>query len=303
MKLIKIIFILTIIALPFLSACSPTTKNKCCGCNIKNDSPVQLKLMTFNTRYPNTGDGENAWPNRKEALFTLLNEYNCDLMGFQEVFNFQIADFQTALPQYDFYSIGRDDGETQGEACTIAYKRDRFEKLACGTFWLSDTPEKIASKTWGNDIPRICSWLHLKDNASDKAFYLYNAHFDHISQNSREMATKLIAKIISEHNNNDPYILMGDFNMPSSNSGMQYLLTDNDTRPIPTLTSTWKCLNPDTPEIGSHHGFSDPKPGHVIDHILVEPDTIILNSIIDTSKINGRYPSDHFPLISEIILK
>ena len=81
--------------------------------------------------------------------------------------------------------VGRDDGKFRGEHCSILYLKDRFklDKKDCGTFWFSDTPEKIASKSWGNEIPRICTWVRLIEKKTNKGFYVYNVHYDHRSDN------------------------------------------------------------------------------------------------------------------------
>ena len=52
------------------------------------------------------------------------------------------------------------------------------------------------------------------------------------------------------------------------------------------------------------NGFgNDIQPDNKIDFIFVNDKTEVLNHIIDTTTFNGLYPSDHYPVISEIIMK
>ena len=75
-------------------------------------------------------------------------------------------------------------------------RRDRFAVLESGTFWFSDTPEVVGSKSWGNDIPRICTWAKLRDVKGGAAFWFFNVHLDHRSQPSRERSAALLLERI-----------------------------------------------------------------------------------------------------------
>ena len=183
-------------------------------------SAFEIDAVAFNIRFDNPKDGENAWPNRKEMVGKWIESESPDVIGLQEALRHQINDIKKVATAYSEYGVGRDDGKSRGEHCTILYLKKRFtlDKKDCGTFWFSDTPEKIASKSWGNEIPRICTWARLIHKKTGKGFYLYNVHYDHQSQSSRIGASNLIIERISNRKqSNEPIILMGDFNAAEKN--------------------------------------------------------------------------------------
>ena len=50
-------------------------------------SPAEtLRVMTFNVRYPNPGDGANAWPARRDLLVETIRARRPDVIGTQELF-------------------------------------------------------------------------------------------------------------------------------------------------------------------------------------------------------------------------
>ena len=122
-----------------------------------------LAAMSFNIRYGTANDGENRWALRRDFLIDVMREQAADVVGLQEALDFQIDEIVAALPVYGVIGVGRDDGARKGEYTAILFRRDRFQVSDAGTFWFSDTPEVVASKSWGNSITRICTWARLVD--------------------------------------------------------------------------------------------------------------------------------------------
>jgi endonuclease/exonuclease/phosphatase family metal-dependent hydrolase len=183
---------------------------------------TDLSVMSFNIRYGTADDGENHWNHRRDMVAEVFRTRHADIVGVQEALNFQITEITTANPAYAVLGVGRDDGRSKGEFSAILYRADRFAVAESGTFWLSDTPETVASATWGNRITRICTWARLIDRASGDAFYIFNTHFDHESQPSRERSARLIAERIAARASPDPVILMGDFNAGETNPAITF---------------------------------------------------------------------------------
>lgn len=267
---------------------------------ISDSDTSVIDLMTFNIRFGTANDGINHWDNRREQVVDMITQHAPDVLGLQEALDFQVDYIAKEMPHYDVYYVGRDDGDKQGESSAIFYQKNRFKLADHGTFWFSDTPS-VPSTHWGNNHLRICSWVRLEDKSNNNSFYVYNLHLDHISQNSREKSTVLLAQTISQRKHSDPYIVMGDFNMTLDNPGMKYLLKDNVETPYPPLISTWHSKHPQS-ERRSGHGFKGQTEGSAIDHILVEKKTSISKADIDQRKIDGRYPSDHYPVTARIKL-
>jgi len=270
------------------------TENKAAGRKIvfPADDPNIINAVTFNIRYGTADDGPNSWANRKELVFNLLADQAADIIGLQEALDFQVNEIRAALPQYSVVAVGRDDGRKQGESCPIFYRRDRFSRLDSGTFWFSNTPWIAGSKHWGNTLPRICTWICLKEKKTGKLFYVYNLHLDHQSQLSRQKSVELLAKQIARRPHGAPFIVMGDFNIGLSDPAMAYLLAGS---PLSNqIRDTWQYLHPDQTPPGTYHAFEGTARGPKIDHILIGPGIEISEVAIDARSFNGRWPSDHF---------
>ena len=174
------------------------------------DSPRPLRepmtVMTFNIRYGTAKDGENEWSARREMLLDVIRNTNPDLLGLQEALDFQIDEITAAVPGYAVVGVGRDDGAEKGEYSAILFRRDRFHVAEAGTFWFSDTPQAVASKSWGNQITRICTWARFIDR-DGRGLYHFNLHLDHQSQPSRERSTVLLRARIDTRTVPDPVIV------------------------------------------------------------------------------------------------
>lgn len=263
-------------------------------------SAFEIDAVAFNIRFDNPKDGENAWPNRKEMVGKWIESESPDVIGLQEALRHQINDIKKVATAYSEYGVGRDDGKSRGEHCTILYLKKRFtlDKKDCGTFWFSDTPEKIASKSWGNEIPRICTWARLIHKKTGKGFYLYNVHYDHQSQSSRIRASNLIIERISNRKqSNEPIILMGDFNAAEKNPAITVFKEE----PL-KLVDTFRVVKPDEKMVKTFHGFRGGSfMGGKIDHVFILPKTAKVRSaeIVRFNK-DKRYLSDHYPVRAKL---
>lgn len=258
-----------------------------------------LSVMSFNIRYGTANDGENRWENRREALFALLRSENADLIGVQEALHSQIQEILTAVPGYAVAGVGRDDGRTSGEFSAILFRTSRFMLSDAGTFWFSDTPEVVASKSWGNTITRICSWARLIDR-DGRAFWHYNVHLDHQSQPSRERSTELLAsRIAARGDRGEPALVTGDFNVGESNPAL-LALVGTLSAPGP-FVDTFRVLYPDAKDVGTFTAFDATRiAGDKIDYVLVPRGTEVMSAAIVRTAANGRLPSDHFPVTARV---
>ena len=262
-----------------------------------------LTVMSFNIRYGTANDGDNRWALRREFLFEVIKDANPDLVGLQEALDGQIQELLTALPSYGVIGVGRDDGRTRGEYAAILYRRDRFRVSDAGTFWFSDTPEVVASRSWGNTITRICSWARFIDR-DGRAFWHYNVHLDHISQPSRERSTGLLAdRIAARRGTTEPVVVTGDFNAGETNPAVARLTApQNGAEPL--FIDTYRARHPDEKIVGTFNGFKFGETGgDKIDYVLVQAGTEIREAEIIRTSRNDRYPSDHFPVVATVTLK
>ena len=247
-------------------------------------------LMTFNIRYDNPGDGENRWSRRKEAVADFLTTRKPDVVGLQEALPGQLADLSAALPGYQRVGVGREDGKTRGEHCAILVLTSRFTVVESGTFWLSDTPEVAGSRSWGNIIPRICTWARLR-GADGKEMHVFNAHLDHQSQPSREKSSALLrdrAAAVS-----GPCVILGDFNATPDNAAVTSLLQAGWRDGFAEAASK---VDPG----GTFHNWQGGGGGPRIDHVLVRPPMRAVRCSVHREEVRGRVVSDHHPVSLEI---
>jgi endonuclease/exonuclease/phosphatase family metal-dependent hydrolase len=257
-----------------------------------------IKVMTYNIRcgYCENSSDVNHWSKRKFLVAYIIKSHNPDLIGLQEAEQFQIKDLIKMLDDYDFYGVGRDDGKEKGESAAILYKKNRFIPEEQKTLWLSETPE-LVSKGWDAALNRTVTILKLKDLKSSEEFYFLNTHFDHIGEKARTESSGLIINKIKKFTNNFPVILTGDFNYTSKSDGYKIITEALSDASIISKTESFGSNI-------SFNGFGKQiEPNYKIDFIFVNDNVEVLNHIIDTTTYNGLYPSDHYPVISEVKLK
>ena len=259
-----------------------------------------LTVMSFNIRYGTAKDGENAWPARRTMLLDVVREQDADLIGLQEALDDQITEIVTAVPGYAVVGVGRDDGGKAGEFSAILFRKDRFRVADAGTFWFSDTPAVPASKSWGNNITRICTWARFVDR-DGRGFWHFNLHLDHQSQPSRERSTMLLQqRVAARAFPTEPVIVTGDFNVGESNPA---ILTLTRGQPNPKFLDTLRVLHPGEQTVGTFNGFKfGATTGDKIDYVLVQPGAEVLAAEIVRTSRDSRYPSDHFPVIARVRL-
>jgi endonuclease/exonuclease/phosphatase family metal-dependent hydrolase len=277
--------------------------------SVDETGQLRLTLASFNIRYEGDGDlGWRAWPNRVGRVTRTIRGMNADVMGVQEALHGQCADLQASLPDYGFYGVGRDDGKREGEYAAIFYRRDRFEQdiTEQGTFWLSATPDTPGSMTWGNSYPRVVTWMRLIDRASSKAFYVFNTHWDHRNQPSRERAAVLISQRINARTYpDDPVVLLGDFNAADANPAFGYFtgkkvsLSGAVVKPLQNpFTDVFRVKVPpggrsqQTLHLWRELQEAWPR----IDHILVSHGAKVEATGIQRAPKVEERPSDHFPV-------
>jgi endonuclease/exonuclease/phosphatase family metal-dependent hydrolase len=185
--------------------------------------PDTLRVMTFNVRYDNPGDGQHQWANRKAAAAMLILDFDTDIVGTQEVLHHQLEDLKQQLPDYDHFGVGRADGQQAGEYSAVLYRKDRFVLLESGTFWLSETPDRIASVGWDASMERIASWGMLQHRISGKAYFVINTHFDHRGEIARRESAALLLEKIRTLSKDLPVILTGDLNAEPASMPIQLL--------------------------------------------------------------------------------
>ncbi len=271
-----------------------------------------MKIMTFNIRYGTATDGENSWKHRKPLLIDCLKKYQPDILGVQEAHDYQVNFIKSAFPNFKAFGVGRyhsveepdrPQESMKGESCTIFYDTTKFIQIKQGTFWHSDTPDEPASITWGNKYPRITTWGILEQRKNAKRFFVMNTHFSgeepYVSNTAnlnmlkkRDLAGSL------------PSIFIGDFNLaPESDAHKLFCGKTGPPDIRGNFIDCWQACEKPEQNAGTGHSFTGTKSNTRIDWILVTPDFIVDNVEIIYDNENGRYPSDHYPVLAELKLK
>lgn len=277
--LLKNLILITLLLMPFFSFAQEMEKS--------------YNIASYNIKYDNPKDTANAWPVRKSKIASMMLFNEVDILGIQEGLRHQVYELDSLLPNHKYIGVGRDDGAEKGEYTAVFYNMNLFEVLDSGTFWLSPTPE-TPSKGWDAAFPRICTWAALKVKKSNDILFVFNTHFDHQGKTARLNSAKLILDQIKTIAENNPVVLLGDFNIEPQSA--PYALLTKDFSDAFSITQT--------PHFGpnaSYNNFDFHKiPQRRIDYIFVNKFFDVLRHGILNNHYNMKYPSDHFPVIAEI---
>ena len=146
----------------------------------------------------------------------------------------------------------------------------------------------------------MCTFGLFEDIKTNKTFWVFNTHLDHIGEIARTKGIEMILNKITQVNKeNLPVFFMGDFNsQPEENRILELKKIMNDSREL----SIEKPFGP----IGTFNNFQYNEPvTKRIDYIFLSKNngfTIQKYAVLTDSK-NLRFPSDHFPVLIEISIK
>ena len=269
---------------------------------------ASLKVITFNIRWEGYGsDGkfyDSGFARRKPLVLDVLNKFVADIIGLQEASIEQRSALAPELPGFSMFPLP----PKAGDEC-ILYRLDRFDFRDGGREHLRREPEKVGTNIGVRDF----LWAHLQDRITGKRFYVINLHTDHRSSvRGRQLDGVLIGEWISHREFADPVILTGDFNGKPNQPRYLYLTGKRAypgmdgkiaSMPMPML-DTFTEANPDARYPGTiNPDYSGKKNKYQIDYVFVPRGTRVIGSRIVYYNVNGSYPSDHFPLISEFELE
>ncbi len=269
---------------------------------------AELRVMSFNIRYSKADHSEaaseNNWADakypRRDRAIRVIHENSPDLLGVQEARELQIENLKKALPEHEFYGIGRDDGKRDGEFSGVFYRKARFKQDDVGSFWLSATPEKPGTSFYlaPNACARIASWVKLTDKESGRQFVLLNMHWDHISEPAREKSAALVRERLTKFGGDPPAIVTGDLNSHEDSPAVKELVGENDLKGR-KLADSFRELRPErSPDESSFNNWKGTLKGSRIDFIFHTSEfTPVAAEIVRTS-YNGHWPSDHYPVIA-----
>lgn len=286
-------------------------------------STQELNVGSINVRLLARGDYKkhNGWDERKGYLCDLINLEAFDIFGAQEVKKQQLDDMLAALPDYAYIGVGRDDGKEKGEYSPVFYRKKEYKLLESGTFWLSETPDKV-SKGWDGLCRRVCSWGYFQRKSDKARFYFLSTHLDHKGAVAKMEGAKLIVKFIKEHCAGENVILVGDFNVTQGSEPYNVFAKSgilNDTYEVAKYrfapNGTFSGFNPYTyttrriDHIFTTNDIKVSRYGTLTYHYfrnqkgeLKEMDTAAPKEIKGENR-EIKCPTDHYPIQSFVTLK
>ncbi|PSL05405.1 endonuclease/exonuclease/phosphatase family metal-dependent hydrolase [Haloactinopolyspora alba] len=241
-------------------------------------APPALRFATFNIRNGRAFDGFDSWPLRRGATAAAVAALDADVLGLQEVYQFQRRFLARRLPGLRWHGRGRDGGRS-GEQCPVAVAHERVAVTESRTRWYGDEPDQPGTRLPGASFPRIATLLRCRDTATATEFQVANTHLDERVDANRASSVRQLAGWLDL---SVPTVVLGDFNTTPGAAAL---------RP---LTEAGLRLAPVTG--GTSHGFTGRTDGRRIDHVYLSAHWTLVDAAVVHERPGGRLPSDHWPV-------
>lgn len=251
-----------------------------------------LDVMSCNLRCINPTDkGKTSWFYRADLIIDNIENEKPSIIGFQEATKWQYVYLCECMTGFDSVIEYRDE-MFNTEGCPIFYRTDCYTLIDKGSFWLSETPE-VMSRDWDSACYRICSYVILKDNATEKEFVVFNTHLDHVSEEARIKGMGVVLDKIAQFGGL-PSMIMGDFNCEEG-SVTYNNVTEN------FLDAQYQTEN--TMHGATYQAFGKQLDNEGIDFFMISKEGVKVDEFkIVTTTFDGVYPSDHFPIFARFEL-
>jgi endonuclease/exonuclease/phosphatase family metal-dependent hydrolase len=259
--------------------------------------PGTVRVMTWNILHGSDNGPpwqQQNWPARKHALATVLRAAQPDILGVQEARPEQVAFLEKALPDHQRVGVGRNDGRDAGEHCAIYFRRDRFEAIASGTFWLEEPFDQPAGS--GHWARRTCTWVRLRERKGGRTLCVYNTHLPGrtaavVRGQSRLSAARIVVDRIKAGNPSDAIVVVADFNA-APDAPSRLLFAEAGLRETAALAGQ---------QAAPTYQFYGLRMGS-LDGILAGPGWHVSRYVVVDVKPDGVFPSDHFGVLADLTL-
>jgi endonuclease/exonuclease/phosphatase family metal-dependent hydrolase/flavin-binding protein dodecin len=269
--------------------------------------------MSFNVRgsFRDRGTG-NSWRNRAALNVATIKRQAPDLIGLQEVQVCNRRVYRRKLPGYEEVWGPRYGNAPPFDFNSILYDPKRLELLDSGGFWLSETPERF-SRSWQTRVARSANWALFKVVDAELSLLHLNTHLDHVSGAARLEGSRLVFREISRlagrFAEEPTVVVTGDFNC---RPGAPPYLTFVEGGFLDTHLAAG---NEERPDANTFHAFKGlryretrprPKPRRIDFVFLKDPAGLLRPAshriVRDHDETTGAYPSDHYPIFTDLVL-
>lgn len=242
--------------------------------------------MTFNLRTNVPSDGDNAWPQRPQAVAKAILRHDPDIVCVQEALYAMLLDLAPLLPAYAWVGEGRRGGQAD-EFCAVWYKRSKASVAEYGSFGLSEAPERLGELGWGADYPRMCTWVRLNGTADGggdgDGLTVFNTHLDHVSEPAQVNGMRLIVDRIGDlrARTGASVVLTGDFNVGPAHAAVRGLEQEGYVNGYSALPGGVAAAG------ATFHDFRGGETGEPIDYIFASPGVAVERIEVDRGKYEG----------------
>lgn len=265
----------------------------------RQHSSADLRVATFNIHYlSERSDALVAqWDYRSQAVITVVREMNADFVAFQEMETFQGRSFSSenrqmdtlraAFPEFAFTATG--DPREYPNTQPIMYRHARLDPMEQGYFFYSPNPAELYSDPWWGRFPSFATWVRFFDRDRGTTLLVVNVHIDRERYRNQVRSAELTAQNIAEiRHAREPVVVLGDFN------------AFRIMRPIRIITGSANLTV--APGNGATYHFNRGlRLFPAIDHVLVSEDWRIGTTQTVRRRPAGVWPSDHFPVVVDLI--
>lgn len=193
----------------------------------------------------------------------------------------------------------------RGAFCPVFYRKDRFRLVESGLVQLSERPNDPLTLMLGTWLPRYATRARLEALDGSGIVTVYNLHLDYMPLVTKGSLEKLRRELDTNWDGT-AQVVMGDFNADLDEQECAYL-TEPGSGPEhpPGFQSAWcEAEQIEGPEHTLHSGMGEESPKKKrADHIMVRPSVPVLRCSTLVEHSGSLYPSDHYPIVAEVLLE
>jgi endonuclease/exonuclease/phosphatase family metal-dependent hydrolase len=127
----------------------------------------------------------------------------------------------------------------------------------------------------------------------------YNTHFDHVGTRARVESASLLRERVDALPDDRPAMAAGDFNARPGTPAYDRLLDGGGRRPLVDARRVARRVSGPATTLTD---FTDLRPDRRVDHVFLTPGCDVDRYAVDATTVDGRYPSDHLPVVVEFAL-
>lgn len=280
----------------------------------------KIRVMSYNMLFDIKDallPAKHRWPHRLSRIVELLDYLQPDIILMQELYPNQLDELLEEIGEtFAFVGKGEKRGGRWGQHNGILYRLESFAPVEERIWYISSTPDKESPCPFEGK-PVTLTYLRLSHKETGKILGCMNAHLSFGSPDSRLYAARFIAARAAECDQQEPLIVGGDYNTFDNRPDqvglpffdgrlLEELLTQGSLRdarresllghigPISSWTNA--AGGPILPFMGTG------TPGIILDHLYVSGPITVLSHAIEPARVNGEFPSDHLPVVADMIV-